>query len=124
MQLTPWNTDLLNAERLYFCRLLDTGNAYYEVEDEAGQRYEITVDNDVNLYVLVDEEFLARYSNMSVKGLGVSHTFEVLNSGLKEWYFSGSHLPKEEYRHFVVMTCDACLEIISKSEPVIRSVDS
>lgn len=121
MKIKRWETIISDCDGLYSKELIDRGDTVWGVDfafivqDREGRSYEVTL-KERGPYILVDEEHLTKYWNVIRPDTG--WTFTVENSPLPS-LFSGV-IEANEVRHFVISTYDACLEILTRSEPMIR----
>ncbi len=118
MEINRWETPVSECDELYFSRLVDRGPAaYVEFKSGGGVLFEATLDGFCGPYLVVDEQHLNHYWH-DRPDVGWSFTVQpsLLLSAVP------GLLQPELYTHFVISTCDVCLEVLARRPPDIRAV--
>ena len=124
MKYKRWETELSDCKSLTFHRLIDQGLfLLFEVKGDHGALYEVELQRSADFsYAISDEAYVAH--DINLREIGWSYImeggpFEEMMTPMIE---KGRLPGREPYVHYVVLTCDICLELLSDSPPVVRKV--
>lgn len=110
-----WDTIVSNADELYFDSMDHGNKIQFKFRDNLNNEYCIEC-KDVLCYSVSDEEVLLPYLNI-LKDQKLGNTLLIIGSDLINRINILN--PQTKYNHYLLLTFDYCLEIVSNSEPFI-----
>lgn len=117
MQIFRWDTPVSDVRELYFFRLVERGESWFEVKSREEELFQLCL-SGCGPYLIIDEVYLNAYFSLQSDAIG--RTFTVEPSPLKA-ALPGLWEP-ERFTHYVVNTMDTCIELLAEEEPIIRKV--
>ena len=124
MKCKRWETELSNCKSLTFNRLVDHGlHLLFQVKGDHGAIYEVELTRSADFaYAMSDAMYMTH--DVNLHEIGWSYIVEngIFSKMMAPMIERGKSLGKEPYVHYVISTCDQCLELLSITPPVVRKL--